>query len=173
MALAMTYEGARGKTAEEMRYVLHFSGNESTRRQSFSSFYQRINANESRYILSSANALWVDNDFSLLDGYADLVDRIYHAKVMNLDLKGACEDVRKTINSWVEQKTSHKIKDLIPPGYIDPSTPLVLTNSIYFKGTWVNEFDKNLTRDEKFYTGDSRTVTVPMMRQLDKSNSII
>ena len=80
MALAMTYEGARGKTADEMRSVLHLSGNESTRRQAFSSLDQRLNANESGYILSTANALWVDNSFPLRSEYRDLVDRNYHAR---------------------------------------------------------------------------------------------
>ncbi len=92
------------------------------------------------------------------------MDRIYHARATNLDFIGASEEARKTINSWVEQKTSQKIKDLIPPPYIDSSTCLVLTNAIYFKGTWVKEFDKSLTRDENFHTSDGRTVTVPMMR---------
>ena len=96
------------------------------------------------------------------------MDCIYHARATNLDFMGASDDARKTINSWVEQKTSQKIKDLIPPPYIDPSTCLVLTNAIYFKGTWVKEFDKSLTRDEKFFSGDGRTVNVPMMRRLDE-----
>ena len=65
-ALAMTYEGARGKTADEMRSVLHFHGDESARRQSFFALDQRINDNESGNTLSTANALWVDNSFSLL-----------------------------------------------------------------------------------------------------------
>jgi serpin B len=167
-ALAMTYEGARGKTAEEMRSVLHFSGNESARRQSFSSLDRRINANESGYTLSTASALWVDSNFSLLDDYANLVDHDYHAKTMNLNFKVASDDARRTINSWVEQKTSHKIKELIPPGNIDPSTRLILTNAVYFKGKWANEFDRIQTWDEKFITGDGRTVMVPMMRQLDE-----
>ena len=165
-ALAMTYEGARGKTADEMRSVLHFSGDESARLQSFSSIDQRINGNESGYILSTANALWVDNDFSLLDGYRDLVDRSYHARVTNLDFKGASDESRKIINAFVEQKTSQKIKDLIPPPYVDSSTCLILTNAIYFKGTWVKEFNKSLTRDENFHTSDGRIVAVPMMRRL-------
>lgn len=165
-ALAMTYEGARGKTADEMRSVLHLSGDESARRQSFSSLDQRINGNESGYVLSTANALWVDNNFSLLDGYRDLVDRSYHARVTNLDFVGASDESRKIINTWVEQKTSQKIKDLIPPNHIDSSTCLVLTNAIYFKGTWVKEFNKSLTRDENFHVSDGGIVTVPMMRRL-------
>jgi serpin B len=167
-ALAMTYEGARGKTADEMRSVLHFYGDESTRRQSFFALDQRIIDDKSGYTLSTANALWVDNNFSLLDGYMDLMDCIYHARATNLDFMGASDDARKTINFWVEQKTSQKIKDLIPPPYIDPSTCLVLTNAIYFKGTWVKEFDKSLTRDEKFFSGEGRTVYVSMMRRLDE-----
>ena len=35
-ALSMTYEGARGQTAEEMKTVLHLPENEINRRQSFS-----------------------------------------------------------------------------------------------------------------------------------------
>lgn len=71
-ALAMTSEGARGKTADEMHSVLHFSGNDSGRRQAFSAISLHINANDSGYILSTANALWVDRDFPLLDEYAGL-----------------------------------------------------------------------------------------------------
>ena len=36
-------------------------------------------------------------------------------------------------------------KDLIPKGYLDEMTRLVLTNAIYFKGIWEWEFDKSKT----------------------------
>ena len=167
-ALAMTYEGARGKTAEEMRTVLHFCGDESTRRQAYSSIDQRLNANESENSLSSANALWVDKGCLLEDDYVDLVDRVYHARAANLNFSGASEEARKTINAWVEEKTFRKITELIPPGILDELTRIVLTNAIYFNGAWAREFDKNQTRNEKFLTGDGSTVTVPMMRRLDE-----
>ena len=46
-------------------------------------------------------------------------------------------------------------------------TALVLTNAIYFKGSWQLEFDRKLTAKEDFFTGEGRTVAVPMMRRLD------
>jgi serpin B len=56
-ALTMTYEGARGRTAEEMGSVLHLSGNDSIRRDLFSALDRRINANDSGYMLATANVL--------------------------------------------------------------------------------------------------------------------
>ena len=48
----------------------------------------------------------------------------------------------RSINSWVEERTEARIKDLIPPGVLDDRTRLVLTNAIYFKGDWTKPFDK-------------------------------
>ena len=38
------------------------------------------------------------------------------------------------INKWVEAQTNEKIKDLIPDGFINELTRLILVNAIYFKG---------------------------------------
>jgi len=166
-ALAMTYEGARGNTSDEIRSVLYFSENDSLRRESFSALDRKINANYSRYTLSTANALWVDSGFSLLDDYEALVRDTYLARADNLDFRTAPEEARQTINHWVKQKTAGKIVDLIPAGHVDSLTRLVLTNAIYFNGIWMKTFDPSHTWDEDFFTEDGRAVKVPMMRQDD------
>src|SRR5690606_13824645 len=63
---------------------------------------------------------------------------------------------------WVEENTNQRIVDLLPPNSIDESVALVLVNTIYFKGSWLDEFDPANTRDEVFHApgGD---VTVAMM----------
>lgn len=164
-ALAMTAEGARGNTAEEIASILHFTGNDTVRRQSFSALNQRFNARASGYSLSSANALWVDADFPVRGEYVGLVNNYYHAKASNLDFKGAGEQSRRAINTWVEENTNGMITDLIDPGSINFLTRLVLSNAVYFNGNWTVAFDRSLTRDEHFFKADGRVVRIPMMRQ--------
>ena len=75
------------------------------------------------------------------------------------------EAVRGTINQWVEQQTNNKIQNLIGPGMLTPLTRLVLTNAIYFKGTWQHPFEKAATQDGEFHLSAAQTATVPLMHR--------
>jgi len=161
-ALAMTYEGARGTTADEMREVLHFSDS-SLMRPGFAKIQNQINKKEKSYLLSTANALWAQKEYSFLSDYFGLIDSYYGGKVTNLDFVNETEESRVTINSWVEEKTNNKIKDLIPQGLITQDTALVLTNAIYFKGNWLTQFKKENTREEDFKVSGDEIVSVEMM----------
>lgn len=163
VALAMSYEGARGLTAEEMRSVLYFPEDNTVRRSAFAWLYNNMNKEEKEYFLSTANALWAHEDYEFLGEYFDLIERYYMGKVTNLDFVGEPEKSRETINDWVEKQTNDKIKDLIPPGVINEWTRLVLTNAIYFKGNWVKQFDKEKTKEQDFKVNHEVIVKVPMM----------
>ncbi|MBN2111923.1 serpin family protein [Candidatus Woesearchaeota archaeon] len=169
-ALAMTYEGAGGETAEEMANVFHFAENSTARQSSFAAIYNLINSPDSEYKLNTANALWAQQDYPFLETYKSTIEKYYGGKTTNMDFISNSEGSRKTINSWVEDKTNDKIKDLLPQGSINSMTRLVLTNAIYFKGKWVMEFEKKRTRDSDFWTNiETRTkIQVPMMERTDK-----
>jgi serpin B len=163
VALAMTYEGARGKTAEEMQSVFYFPEDENIRRSSFAKIYNLVNKKNKKYELHTANALWAQKDYKFLDEYINAIKKYYVGKVTNVDFAKATENARLTINKWVEEQTNNKIKDLIPPGVLNALTRLVLTNAIYFKGLWVKQFDKKETREEDFKVSPEKTVKVDMM----------
>ncbi len=167
-ALAMTYEGARGQTADEIQSVFHFPEDSNVRRPNFAAVYNQLNKGDAKYKLNTANALWVQQDFQLLDDYTNTVETYYGGKATNVDFVGTTEQARQTINNWVEDETNNKIKNLFPQGSLTPLSRLVLTNTIYFKGTWVEQFDKSDTRDEDFRVSSDQTVKVPMMRRTDK-----
>ena len=164
-ALAITYEGARGTTADQIRSVFSFPQDSAVMRQGFLGLDTGIGNGDANYTLKTANALWAEQSFPFLADYIDTSVRWYSADVMNLDFRGQPEASRQTNNTWVSDRTDKKIQDLLPAGSIDPLTRLVITNAVYFKGTWVTQFDANKTSDADFHVAPQQTVTAKMMQR--------
>jgi len=169
-AMAMAYAGARGDTASEMADTLHFTLPPERLHPAMGELLSNLNAAHDGYQLRVADALWAEKDYTFLDAFLRLTNSDYGAGFNQVDFEGACEAARLTINQWVEQKTENKIRDLIPPGALDSTTRLVLTNAIYFKGDWETQFDKASTRDEDFHLSPEQTIKAPLMHRVGKFN---
>lgn len=159
-ALALVYEGAEGKTAEEIKSVFHFPEN-SVLRPNFAAIYNEINERNKDYELRTGNALWVQKDYNLLEDYKSRVEKYYGGKATNLDFVNEREKSIQTINSFIEEQTNDKIKDIIKD--LSPLTRLIITNAIYFKGSWEKEFNKEYTKEQDFKITPENIVKVPMM----------
>ncbi len=168
-ALAMTYAGARGETATQMREALHLGAEGERLHQAFGHLLETLNAQGEKggYQLSVANALWGQKGAGFLREFLDLTQEHYGAGLREVDFARATEAARRTINTWVEKETKDKIKDLIQPGVLSALTELVLINAIYFKGTWADPFDEKSTRDASFTLGAGDQVKVPTMHRTD------
>jgi len=169
-ALAMTYAGARGETAQEMAATLHFTIEAQRLHPAFGALLRDLNnqGKKNRYRLSVANALWAQQGHSFLPEFVELTKTDYGAGVHDVDFVGAAEAARQTINTWVEKQTEDKIKDLMPRGIVSPDTRLVLTNAIYFKGNWQAQFNKEQTHESPFQVAADQKVNAPFMNQTGK-----
>jgi serpin B len=169
-ALAMTYAGARGRTAQEMADVLHFELPQERLHPIMGELVRALNVDTAPEgcQLSVANALWGQAGCRFLPSFLDLTVAHYGAGLHEVDFAGATEEARLTINRWVEEKTREKIVNLIPRGMLDPLARLVLTNAIYFKGAWQSPFNEKITRDAPFTLLDGGKVDAPMMHQTSK-----
>jgi len=161
VALAMAFEGARSSTAEEMSHVLGYQQGNSTMLSTLYRLWQIYN-NNTAFNLSTANALWLSKDFKILDDYVEKITTYFAGHASEVDFSNPVA-AAKEINDWVEQNTNGRIKDLVPPSAIDSLTRLILTNAIYFKGTWKYPFDKNMTMNASFFVSSTQIVQVPMM----------
>jgi serpin B len=168
-ALAMTSAGARRNTAAQMDQVLRFGLKGESLHATFSTLTDDLNemGKQGDFELSVANALWGQQGFSFLDPFLDLNKKYYGAGLNLLDFQSDTEGARRTINNWVEKETKEKIKDLLKPGVLNAMTRLVLTNAIYFKGKWAQQFDAESTRDEDFWVTPEKSVKTPMMHQTE------
>ena len=163
-ALAMTYAGAKGDTKTQMAGALHFTADDTALHNSFNALDLHLNHSEDNYRFSVANSLWAQKDYKFLDSYLDTIKVNYGADVSLLNFAES-EKSREIINTWVEDKTEQRIKDLIPSGVLTPHTKLVLTNAVYFKGQWVNEFEESATKEGTFTSLDGTKKQTPFMSQ--------
>jgi serpin B len=159
-ALAMTYAGSSGKTEKEMGTALEFSANNTNFHENFGISTRSINSigEKGEIQLTVANSLWMADGYKFTDEFLRINKTFYQTEMTNLNFAES-EKSRKTINDWVAEKTKDKIKDLIPEGILDALTKLVLTNAVYFKAEWSEQFKKHNTQESVFYTygGETRT----------------
>ncbi len=110
----------------------------------------------------SANNVWVEDEFKLLDSYLDFL-KSFGVQVKAADFKGNSSQATSSINNWVQQQTNDKIRDLFLPGQINQDTKAVLVNALYFKGDWAVPFDERFTQDSEFHVSNDKQVQVKMM----------
>lgn len=166
-ALAMTYGGARGNTAKEMQETLHFPPEEQKTHLAFTELdikFDQLQAKENVQ-LHIANSLWPQNGYFFLPEYISLIEKHYGVTVTPVDYIKDSEKAREIINTWVEDETKEKIKDLIRKGDVDGSTVMVLVNAIYFKGNWASQFSPDNTIESDFILLSGQKKQVSMMQQ--------
>lgn len=161
-AVSMVYEGANGETADEIESVFHFNTNETQRLMENRQLYESLN-NDPGSILETANALWLQTGYPIEESYSAKLRDYYMSDSYQQDFISDPETARETINTWIENKTNNKIKDLFPENSLSIDTRLVLTNAVYFMGSWRYQFNPNNTSPEPFYLNNNITKTVEMM----------
>jgi len=171
IALAMTYAGAAGTTAAEMATAMHFSLPPERLHPAFDALdlalssrgEGKLGADGGPMRLHVVNSVWAEQSYTFKSTYLDLLATDYGAGLNLMDFIGNAEAARVTINTWVEEQTEEKIKDLLPPGSVDSMSRLVLVNAVYFNAAWLQPFDPHNTFDGRFNLLDGSTVTAPFM----------
>lgn len=176
VALAMTRNGARGLTREEMDAVLQVESLEGADYdQSLNALDQLLLSRAGDYEigdgetvtleLSTANSLWGQDGVAFEQPFLEDLARWYGAGMRLVDYDGDTEGARNSINGWVSDQTRERIPELIPAGVLSPATVLVLTNAIYLNAPWAFPFNEGDTKGAAFHLLDGSTVEVPLMHQ--------
>jgi serine protease inhibitor len=160
MALGMAANGANGSTYDEMKSTLHLTG--STREDvngSYKSLISLLRGLDPQTKFTIANSIWYKQSFPFNATFLDESKDYFDAEVAGLDFSNP--SAVRTINSWVDTQTNGKIPGILDQ--IDKDEVMFLVNAIYFKGTWLKQFDKSKTVDAPFHAADGTITTVPMM----------
>ncbi len=176
-ALAMTYAGALDETAQEMAKTLRFTVPPDQLHRAFHRLIVELKSRNSAKAessevpdlqLFSANALWHQVGDRILADFQKQVEVQYLGGVFPINFRSSKIEALRAINTWVEDQTRNKIRDLIKPDQIGQGTRLVLTNALYFKGLWANPFSEQRTAMGDFHVSASETIKTPLMNQTER-----
>ncbi|XP_050355221.1 uncharacterized protein LOC126776614 [Nymphalis io] len=152
--LAMILEVTSGETEAEIKSALRLSPYKDEVREQLNLYLNALYANTSGVTLQNTNAIFVSNRLKLRKDYEQAVRNIYLSNVYSMDF-GDTVNAADIINRWINHHTKGHIPALVQPLEINPSSETLLTNALYFKGTWRYAFNRKYTHASCFYNGDS------------------
>ena len=162
IALSMTLNGADGATRDSMLKALRLNGiTPDEINDSFKNLTGALLSVDKRVLISIANSVWVEKNFTVKKSFTDILTNYYDAEYRSFDINDASAPDK--INVWIEDKTNGLIKEMIDK--LEDNTVMLLINAIYFKGIWKSQFDKSKTAEMPFYKSGGSHVDVPMMKQ--------
>jgi serpin B len=161
LALAMTLNGAAGETRTGMAQALQLQEMSlEDLNTAFADLRSILQNPDPKVELAIANSLWARQGVAFHEDFLGRNRNFFDARVTELDFDHP--DAAKTINDWVREQTRGKIEKIVDPP-IHPLTVLYLINAIYFKGTWSEEFNPELTRELPFTLADGGSRKHPIM----------
>ncbi len=168
--LGMAYVGAAGETASEMADALSIHMSKYDHIGQFAKvnaeLLSSLRSKEGPYKLDVANAMWLGQDTQILSDYRHMIRNDFDANIQSLDFSQSKEAV-SIINTWISNETQGKIPRLLAETDISSLTRLVLTNAIYFQGSWKFPFQEKLSKQAPFHVTPGSDKPVLMMEQTE------
>lgn len=159
-ALAMTENGARGQTLDEMeKYV---NGDISIEDLNVLLYNLSSKLEDSKGVdWSVANSIWLNDDGETVYS-KDFINKAvsyYNAEVLSETFK---EETIKEVNDWISDHTKGRIDNVLQQ--LDPSARVILVNAICFDGEWEEKYEEDrIYENRKFYNSDGTTSDVTML----------
>ncbi|NUQ35350.1 MAG: serpin family protein [Planctomycetaceae bacterium] len=159
MVLDMLYNGAAGETKEAMAATRSLPPWDTERiNEANRGLLTHFLWADPDVRLAIANSLWLGSG-PIQRSFVDNVSTFYNANVQAVDFKSP--NTPALINAWVKEKTNGRITELRPQ--YASNTAAYAVNTVYFNGSWRNEFKESNTRKAAFATSLASTVNVDMM----------
>ncbi len=114
--------------------------------------------------LQIANAVFVSNNLTLKQEFAQLFMDYFRGNVMNVDFSSP--DAVAAVNQWASENTQGLIPSIVES--FDEDAVAALANAIYFSDRWQREFDPDQTKEDVFYSTAGETEASYMLLEGDE-----
>ncbi len=160
-ALGMALNGADGETYDAMAEVLGTAEMPLSQvNQTYRELTQLLTGLDPRVKMQIANSIWYREKFPVYADFVEANQLYFDALVQELDFSRA--DAADIINSWVNEKSEGKIKEIVDAP-IPFNIVMYLINAVYFKADWTISFAPEITKERLFFAGQESLLTRDFM----------
>jgi len=162
-ALLVAYEGSKNKTKQEFEKVLYLKNSGSIKNDYL---HNIANKSDSCSGLKVFNAIWLDKRLKVEGGYRKSVSDKYFSDFKLTEFTNT-ELAVSDINRWVSEKTNRRINEIVSAANVNSDTKMLISNAVYFKGEWLNKFEKQKTISAPFFTSVENQYKVDFMNMTE------
>lgn len=159
--LSMLWEGADGRTAQEIGSALRLHGRSRDKQeQQLHQYQQNLTVPPASGLgdvpastLNVASQVFYSNHVTINPAYSDALAN-YGAKTQAVNMSDPAV-AAATINQWVSTATHGHLPTLVEPDSLRDNPVMMLANAVFFQGTWQTAFDPLLTQDNACFYADA------------------
>ena len=164
MAMMMAANGANGYTQKEILSALGVSSIDEYN-QKASDIINRYNSNED-VNLNVANSIWLNKTEAMGANFKDTYKKIISDFYKGVAREESADTIASKINDFIAKETKNKITNVLPSK--EPADFLsALVNTIYFKGSFKNQFDTANTKKDTFTDRNGEKSEIDFMNQTE------
>lgn len=162
MAMMMAANGANGYTQKEILSALGVSSIDEYN-QKASDIITRYNSNKD-VNLNVANSIWLNKTEAMGANFKDTYKKIISDFYKGVAREESADTIASKINDFIAKETNNKITNVLPAerpaGFLS-----ALVNTIYFKGSFENQFDTANTKKDTFTDRNGNKSEIDFMNQ--------
>lgn len=166
MALSMLAECTSGESRSQILSLMNAPDIETLRTQAG----QVWNANycDDGAIKSVlANSVWLSDSLETNSGTIGTLAKSYYASAHSGEF--GSDEMTQAIRGWLNEQTGGMLNDAVSDVAPDASTLMALYSTVWFKGRWDNEFNKQLNDTRTFHAPSGDVQAEFMNQSFDRS----
>ncbi len=163
LALSMLAETADGDSRAQILSLLGLDSVEQARTAA-NAIWRNLYRDGAQDKVLPANAVWLNDKLEVRQDTADTLAKDYYASAFRAPMGDMATD--EAIHRWVNDNTNHLLEDAANSLKTDADTLMMLLSTLYFKGTWADQFAAFETGEDTFTAADGTAQTVNFMHSV-------
>nr|CAD7396532.1 unnamed protein product [Timema poppensis] len=160
LSVSMLLLGARGRTARQIRRVLHLPQDIRTIKRNAIKFLSS-DTNSDDTLLLLATGLFPSIYIKLQRKFVNEAERYFKVQCQGLNYENQ-KEAAQVINSWISSETVNLLQNVVQAEELSTDTSLVLVNAVYFLSNFADNFKS--TRPRPFYVNRETIANISMVK---------